>query len=101
VDPQKFELPLQVKAIEELIAQRVTASLSPRWTTPARPRHRGSNPRRDSRSSLSTRRHRRRRPHLHRHGHKTAGYEAGKKMAELMKGKGSIAILQEGSGPRT
>src|SRR6266446_8012770 len=29
---------------------------------------------------------------------KTAGYEAGKKMAELMKGKGSIAILQGGLG---
>jgi ribose transport system substrate-binding protein len=99
VDPQKFELPLQVKAIEELIAQRVDgiaisalddAGLVPviaeatkagikviTFDAPA--------PSSAALTYIGT-------------DNKTAGYEAGKKMAQLMKGKGKMVILQGGLG---
>jgi ribose transport system substrate-binding protein len=97
VDPQKMELPLQVKAIEELIAQRVDgialsavddAGLVPviaeatkagikviTFDAPA--------PSSAALTYIGT-------------DNQTAGLEAGKKMAELMKGQGTIAILQGG-----
>jgi ribose transport system substrate-binding protein len=97
VDPQKMELPLQVKSIEELIAQRVDgialsavddAGLVPviaeatkagikviTFDAPA--------PSSAALSYIGT-------------DNKTAGTEAGKKMAELMKGQGKIVILQGG-----
>ena len=99
VDPQKFELPLQVKAIEELIAQMVDglaisalddAGLVPviaeatkagikiiTFDAPA--------PSSAALTYIGT-------------DNKTAGFEAGKKMAELMKGQGKIVILQGGLG---
>ena len=99
VDPQKFELPLQVKVIEDLIAQHVDgiaisalddAGLVPviadatkagikviTFDAPA--------PSSQALTYIGT-------------DNKTAGYEAGKKMAELMKGKGKIVILQGGLG---
>ncbi|HET9594776.1 MAG TPA: sugar-binding protein [Anaeromyxobacteraceae bacterium] len=99
VDPQKFELPLQVKAIEELIAQRVDgiaisalddAGLVPviaeatkagikviTFDAPA--------PSSAALEYIGT-------------DNKTAGFEAGKKMAELTKGKGKLVILQGGLG---
>jgi ribose transport system substrate-binding protein len=99
VDPQKFELPLQVKAIEELIAQRVDgiaisalddAGLVPviaeatkagikviTFDAPA--------PSSVALTYIGT-------------DNKTAGYEAGKKMAGLMKGQGKMVILQGGLG---
>ena len=97
VDPQKMELPLQVKAIEELIAQHVDgialsavddAGLVPviaeatkagikviTFDAPA--------PSSAALTYIGT-------------DNQTAGLEAGKKMAELMKGQGTIAILQGG-----
>jgi ribose transport system substrate-binding protein len=97
VDPQKMELPLQVKSLEELIAQHVDgialsavddAGLVPviadatkagikviTFDAPA--------PSSAALTYIGT-------------DNKTAGTEAGKKMAELMKGQGSIAILQGG-----
>jgi len=99
VDPQKMELPLQVKAIEELIAQRVDgialsavddAGLVPvvaeatkagikviTFDAPA--------PASAALTYIGT-------------DNKTAGFEAGKKMAEVMKGQGKIVILQGGLG---
>jgi ribose transport system substrate-binding protein len=99
VDPQKFELPLQVKAIEELIAQRVDgiaisalddAGLVPviaeatkagikviTFDAPA--------PSSQALTYIGT-------------DNKTAGFEAGKRMAELTKGKGKLVILQGGLG---
>ena len=99
VDPQKMELPLQVKAIEELIAQRVDgialsavddAGLKPviaeaikagikviTFDAPA--------PSSAALTYIGT-------------DNQTAGAEAGKKMGELMKGQGKIAILQGGLG---
>ncbi len=99
VDPQKFELPLQVKAIEELIAQKVDgiaisalddAGLVPviadaskagikviTFDAPA--------PSSQALTYIGT-------------DNKTAGYEAGKKMADLMKGKGELVVLQGGLG---
>jgi len=99
VDPQKFELPLQVKAIEELIAQRVDgiaisalddAGLVPVIAEATRAGIKvitfdAPAPSSQALTYIGT-------------DNKTAGYEAGKKMAELMKGKGSIAILQGGLG---
>jgi ribose transport system substrate-binding protein len=98
-DPQKMELPLQVKAIEELIAQHVDgialsavddAGLVPviadatkagikviTFDAPA--------PSSSALTYIGT-------------DNQTAGVEAGKKMAELMKGQGKIAILQGGLG---
>jgi ribose transport system substrate-binding protein len=97
VDPQKMELPLQVKSLEELIAQHVDgialsavddAGLVPviadatkagikviTFDAPA--------PSSAALTYIGT-------------DNKTAGTEAGKKMAELMKGQGSIVILQGG-----
>jgi len=99
VDPQKFELPLQVKAIEELIAQRVDgiaisalddAGLVPviaeatkagikviTFDAPA--------PSSQALTYIGT-------------DNKTAGFEAGKRMAQLTKGKGKLVILQGGLG---
>src|SRR2546430_10487779 len=99
VDPQKFELPLQVKAIEELIAQRVDgiaisalddAGLVPVIAEATRAGIKvitfdAPAPSSQALTYIGT-------------DNKTAGYEAGKKMAELMKGKGSIVILQGGLG---
>lgn len=97
VDPQKMELPLQVKAIEELIAQHVDGiALSAvddaglvavindaakagikviTFDAPA--------PSSSALTYIGT-------------DNQTAGFEAGKKMAELMKGQGKLAILQGG-----
>lgn len=97
VDPQKMQLPLQVKAIEELIAQRVDgiaisavddAGLKPvigeaikagikviTFDAPA--------PSSAALTYIGT-------------DNQTAGAEAGKKMGELMKGQGKIVILQGG-----
>lgn len=97
VDPQKMELPLQVKSIEELIAQHVDGiALSAvddaglvavigdaakagikviTFDAPA--------PSSAALTYIGT-------------DNQTAGFEAGKKMAELMKGQGKIAILQGG-----
>lgn len=99
VDPQKMELPLQVKSIEDLIAQRVDgiaisavddAGLKPviaeatkagikviTFDAPA--------PSSSALTYIGT-------------DNKTAGFEAGKKMAELMKGHGKIVVLQGGLG---
>lgn len=99
VDPQKMELPLQVKAIEELIAQRVDgialsavddAGLVPviadatkagikviTFDAPA--------PSSAALTYIGT-------------DNQTAGSEAGKKMGELMKGQGKLVILQGGLG---
>ena len=97
VDPQKMELPLQVKSIEELIAQHVDgialsavddAGLVPviadatkagikviTFDAPA--------PSSAALTYIGT-------------DNQTAGFEAGKKMADLMKGQGKLAILQGG-----
>jgi len=99
VDPQKFELPLQVKVIEDLIAQHVDgiaisalddAGLVPviadatkagikviTFDAPA--------PSSAALEYIGT-------------DNESAGVAAGKKMAELMKGKGNIVILQGGLG---
>jgi ribose transport system substrate-binding protein len=99
VDPQKMELPLQVKALEELIAQHVDgialsavddAGLVPvigeaikagikviTFDAPA--------PSSQALTYIGT-------------DNQTAGSEAGKKMAELMKGQGKLVILQGGLG---
>jgi ribose transport system substrate-binding protein len=97
VDPQKMELPLQVKSLEEVIAQHVDgialsavddAGLVPviadatkagikviTFDAPA--------PSSAALTYIGT-------------DNQTAGSEAGKKMAELMKGEGQIVILQGG-----
>lgn len=99
VDPQKFELPMQVKVIEDLIAQQVDgiaisalddAGLVPvineatkagikviTFDAPA--------PSSAALTYIGT-------------DNKTAGFEAGKKMAELMKNGGKMVILQGGLG---
>lgn len=99
VDPQKFELPMQVKVIEDLIAQQVDgiaisalddAGLVPvineatkagikviTFDAPA--------PSSAALTYIGT-------------DNKTAGFEAGKKMAERMKGVGKLVILQGGLG---
>jgi ribose transport system substrate-binding protein len=99
VDPQKFELPRQVKVIEDLIAQKVDgiaisalddAGLVPviadatkagikviTFDAPA--------PSSVALTYIGT-------------DNKTAGFEAGKKMAQLTKGKGKLVILQGGLG---
>jgi len=97
VDPQKMELPLQVKALEELIAQKVDgialsavddAGLVPviadamkagikviTFDAPA--------PSSGALTYIGT-------------DNQTAGFQAGKKMGELMKGQGKLVILQGG-----
>jgi len=99
VDPQKFELPLQVRVIEDLIAQKVDgiaisalddAGLVPviadatkagikviTFDAPA--------PSSAALTYIGT-------------DNESAGVAAGNKMAELMKGKGNIVILQGGLG---
>lgn len=99
VDPQKFELPLQVRVIEDLIAQKVNgiaisalddAGLVPviadatkagikviTFDAPA--------PSSAALTYIGT-------------DNESAGAAAGNKMAELMKGKGNIVILQGGLG---
>jgi ribose transport system substrate-binding protein len=99
VDPQKFELPLQVRVIEDLIAQHVDgiaisalddAGLVPviadatkagikviTFDAPA--------PSSEALTYIGT-------------DNKSAGEAAGKKMGELMKGKGNVVILQGGLG---
>jgi ribose transport system substrate-binding protein len=97
VDPQKMELPLQVKAIEELIAQHVDgialsavddAGLVPVIADAAKAGIKvitfdAPAPSSAALTYIGT-------------DNQTAGFEAGKKMAELMKGQGKIAILQGG-----
>jgi len=99
VDPQKMELPLQVKAIEELIAQKVDgialsavddAGLVPVIAEAAKAGIKvitfdAPAPSSSQLTYIGT-------------DNQTAGAEAGKKMAELMKGQGSIVILQGGLG---
>jgi len=99
VDPQKMELPMQVNAIEELIAQKVDgiaisavddAGLVPvineatkagikiiTFDAPA--------PSSAQLTYIGT-------------DNQTAGFEAGKKMAQLSKGPGKLVILQGGLG---
>jgi ribose transport system substrate-binding protein len=99
VDPQKFELPMQVKVIEDLIAQQVDgiaisalddAGLVPvideatkagikviTFDAPA--------PSSKALEYIGT-------------DNKTAGFEAGKKMATLLKGQKQMVILQGGLG---
>jgi len=99
VDPQKFELPMQVKVIEDLIAQQVDgiaisalddAGLVPvineamkagikviTFDAPA--------PSSAALTYIGT-------------DNKTAGFEAGKKMASLLKGPSEMVILQGGLG---
>ena len=97
VDPQKMELPLQVKSIEELIAQHVDgialsavddAGLVPVIAEAAKAGIKvitfdAPAPSSSALTYIGT-------------DNQTAGLEAGKKMAELMKGQGTIAILQGG-----
>src|ERR1041384_5069615 len=97
VDPQKMELPLQVKAIEELIAQRVDGialsavddgGLVPVIADAAKAGIKvitfdAPAPSSSALTYIGT-------------DNQTAGAEAGKKMAELMKGQGKIVILQGG-----
>jgi ribose transport system substrate-binding protein len=99
VDPQKFELPLQVQVLEDLISQHVDglaisalddAGLVPviadatkagikviTFDAPA--------PSSAALEYIGT-------------DNKTAGFEAGKKLAELLKGKGKVVVLQGGLG---
>lgn len=99
VDPQKMELPMQVKAIEELIAQKVDgialsavddAGLVPVIAEAAKAGIKvitfdAPAPSSSALTYIGT-------------DNQTAGFEAGKKMAELMKGEGSIVVLQGGLG---
>jgi ribose transport system substrate-binding protein len=97
VDPQKMELPLQVKSLEELIAQHVdgialsavddaglvsviadAAKAGIKVITVDAPA-----PSSSALTYIGT-------------NNQTAGFEAGKKMAGLMKGPGKLAILQGG-----
>jgi ribose transport system substrate-binding protein len=99
VDPQKMELPLQVKSIEELIAQRVDgialsavddAGLVPVIAEAAKAGIKvitfdAPAPSSSALTYIGT-------------DNQTAGSEAGKKMGALMKGEGKIVILQGGLG---
>jgi ribose transport system substrate-binding protein len=99
VDPQKMELPMQVKAIEELIAQRVDgialsavddAGLVPVINEAAKAGIKvitfdAPAPSSSQLTYIGT-------------DNKTAGFEAGKKMAELTKGQGKLVVLQGGLG---
>ncbi len=99
VDPQKFELPLQVKVIEDLIAQKVDgiaisalddAGLVPVIADAAKAGIKvitfdAPAPSSAALTYIGT-------------DNKTAGYEAGKKMVELMKGAGKLVVLQGGLG---
>lgn len=99
VDPQKMELPMQVKAIEELIAQRVDgialsavddAGLKPVIAEAAKAGIKvitfdAPAPSTAQLTYIGT-------------DNQTAGFEAGKKMAEVTKGQGKLVILQGGLG---
>ena len=99
VDPQKMELPLQVKSLEELIAQHVDgialsavddAGLVPVIADAAKAGIKvitfdAPAPSSAALSYIGT-------------DNQTAGFQAGKKMAEVMKGQGKIVILQGGLG---
>ncbi len=99
VDPQKFELPMQVQVIEDLIAKRVDgiaisalddAGLVPVIAEATRAGIKvitfdAPAPSSEALTYIGT-------------DNKSAGVAAGKKMAELMKGKGKIVILQGGLG---
>ena len=99
VDPQKMELPLQVKSIEELIAQRVDgialsavddAGLVPVIAEATRAGIKvitfdAPAPSSSALTYIGT-------------DNKTAGFEAGKRMAGLMKNGGKLVVLQGGLG---
>jgi ribose transport system substrate-binding protein len=99
VDPQKFELPLQVKVIEDLIAQHVDglaisavddAGLVPAIAEATRSGIKvitfdAPAPSSAALTYIGT-------------DNKTAGFEAGRKMAQLLKGQAKIVILQGGLG---
>ncbi len=99
VDPQKMELPLQVKSIEELIAQKVDgialsavddAGLVPVIAEAAKAGIKvitfdAPAPSSSALTYIGT-------------DNKTAGFEAGKKMGALMKGEGKLVVLQGGLG---
>lgn len=99
VDPQKFELPMQVQVIEDLIAKRVDgiaisalddAGLVPVIADATRAGIKiitfdAPAPSSEALTYIGT-------------DNKSAGVAAGKQMAELMKGKGKIVILQGGLG---
>ena len=96
VDPQKFELPLQVKALEALISQHVDgialSALDDAGLVPAIAEATKAGikvitfdapaPSSAALTYIGT-------------DNQTAGAQAGKKMAELMKGQGKIAIRSE------
>jgi ribose transport system substrate-binding protein len=99
VDPQKFELPLQVKVIEDLIAQQVDgiavsalddAGLAPVIADATRAGIKvvtfdAPAPSSKALAYIGT-------------DNKTAGFEAGKKMASLLKGPRKLVVLQGGLG---
>jgi ribose transport system substrate-binding protein len=99
VDPQKMELPMQVKAIEELITQKVDgialsavddAGLKPVIAEATRAGIKvitfdAPAPSTQALTYIGTE-------------NQTAGFEAGRRMAELMKGQGKLVILQGGLG---
>ncbi|ADN02990.1 sugar-binding protein [Spirochaeta thermophila] len=99
VDPQKFELPLQVKVIEDLIARKVDgiaiSALDDKGLVPVIDEATKAGikvitfdapaPSSAALTYIGT-------------DNESAGYEAGKKMAELMGGEGEIIILQGGLG---
>ena len=99
VDPQKFELPLQVKVIEDLIAQRVDgiaiSALDDQGLVPVIADATKAGIKvitfdADAKSSA--------RLQYIGTNNEAAGTAAGKKMAELMKGQGNLVILQGGLG---
>jgi ribose transport system substrate-binding protein len=99
VDPQKFELPLQVKVIEDLIAQKVDgiaisalddAGLVPVIADATKAGIKVITFDADAKSSA--------RLEYIGTNNEAAGMAAGKKVAELMKGQGNIVILQGGLG---
>jgi len=99
VDPQKMELPMQVKAIEELITQRVDgialsavddAGLKPVIAEATRAGIKvitfdAPAPSTAALTYIGTE-------------NQTAGFEAGRRVAELMKGQGKLVVLQGGLG---
>jgi ribose transport system substrate-binding protein len=99
VDPQKFELPLQVKVIEDLIAQQVDgiaisalddAGLVSVIADATKAGIKVITFDADAKSSA--------RLEYIGTNNEAAGMAAGKKMVELMKGQGNLVILQGGLG---
>jgi ribose transport system substrate-binding protein len=99
VDPQKFELPLQVKVIEDLIAQQVDgiaiSALDDQGLVPVIADATKAGIKvitfdADAKSSA--------RLEYIGTNNEAAGLAAGKKMVELMKGQGNLVILQGGLG---